>query len=243
MTEVFEAMGTVVSVEVDDAIEPRARGALARLPGEIELLEGSLSAWRADSSLLRLRRGEDPRDAALDEVRALGTILEQLTDGAFDPHGPRGLDLDGVAKGWIVERASQLAFCDLDPELGISVAAGGDVWLRGVHRIGVAHPQRRDRLVAVVASDRPIATSGTSERGDHLRAPSGRPALLQATVVAPTLWLADGLATALVVAGESLGARLATLPRVGWLVVTREGAVHAGGDIEVLARADVPPDR
>jgi len=231
---VFDAMGTTLSVVIEGAPSEGAEAALVRLRSEIEGLEASLSAWRPDSALARARRGEDVDDAALREVRSLASLLSLLTGGAFDPRGPGGLDLDGVAKGWIVDRAAEIAFSEL-AQARISVAAGGDVWLRGVHRVGVAHPRVRSGLVAALACEGGVATSGTSERGCHVRAPDGAPlAFLQATVCAPALWLADGLATALLVAGERLEARLAAIEGVGWLVVTHRGEVRSGGAVEVL---------
>ncbi|ACU54229.1 ApbE family lipoprotein [Acidimicrobium ferrooxidans DSM 10331] len=234
----FEAMGTVVSVAIEGVEDGSAESRCERLVARVEALERSLSAWRDDSALLRRRRGEVVDDPALREVEALAEVLRVLTHGAFDPHGPLGLDLDGVAKGWIVERAALEAFADLAPGARVSVAAGGDVWLRGDHRVGVAHPQVRGALVAVLrVEDGGVATSGTLERGDHVRAPGGQLALSQATVCAPTLWLADGLATALLVAGEALAAALSAIPGVGWYVVTRGGERRWGGAIEVLASA------
>ncbi len=234
----FCALGTVVSVAVEGAAPDVAEAFVATLERRIGEYAASLSRWRDDSSLSRLRRGELVSDPVLEEVVELAGVLELVTEGAFDPHGPEGLDLDGVAKGWIVERAATEALRACEGAERVSVTAGGDVWLRGVHHVGVQHPREHDALCALIRASGAVATSGTSERGDHVRSPSGSLAALQATVCARHLWLADGLATAVLVAGESLARRLEAISGVGWLLVTRDGRMRCGGRIELVAPSD-----
>jgi thiamine biosynthesis lipoprotein len=234
----FSAMGTVVSVAVHGSSTSKASAACQHLARRIEELELVLSRWREESALARRRRGVAVDDVALREVEVLASLLEQLSGGAFVPRDTDGPDLDGIAKGWIVERAALEAFATLSSSARISVAAGGDVWVRGEHQVGVAHPSVRGALVALLRVNAGgVATSGTSERGEHLRAPEGRLALAQATVCAPVLWLADGLATALVVAGDELIPVLTALPGVGWFVIDRDGRRRWGGAIEVVYSA------
>jgi thiamine biosynthesis lipoprotein len=92
------------------------------------------------------------------------------------------------------------------------VVAGGDLVAAGEPapgepwRIGIRHPDRPDRVVAVLrARDLAVATSGHYERGEHIRdARTGLVAtgLRSVTVIGPALALADAYATAAFAMGE-----------------------------------------
>ncbi len=147
-------------------------------------------------------------------------------------------DLDGVAKGWIADRALALlcrwpgALVDADGDIAISVAPGAD-W-----HVAVENPQDPDGpplAVLRIAAPGPwhqtvgVATSGTtvhrwgtatggSTRGaagavaHHLIDPrTGRSALtdvVQATVAAPSAAEAEVLAKSAVILGAADGAQL-----------------------------------
>jgi thiamine biosynthesis lipoprotein len=145
------------------------------------------------------------------------------------PPGTR-FDLDGVAKGWIADRAAALlrhwpgALVDADGDIALHVRPGVE-WI-----VGVGDPRSPDGgLLATFsfAGDRPwrrsfgIATSGTSiHRWAH---PDGSAAhhlidprtllpaetdLIQATVVAETAREAEVLAKSAVILGSTAGLRL-----------------------------------
>ncbi len=137
---------------------------------------------------------------------------------------PVRFDLDGVAKGWIADRALLLldaypaALVDADGDIAVRTAGPTD-W-----QIGVPHPQEPGVELARLhpPADWPggrfgIATSGTSvhrwqtTRGvtHHLIDPwTGQPAetdVVQATVVAERAGLAEALAKAAVIRGAQAG--------------------------------------
>jgi thiamine biosynthesis lipoprotein len=143
-------------------------------------------------------------------------------------------DLDGVAKGWLADRA--LARLDAFP--AAVVDADGDIAIRLGHgqrwRFGVADPRMRGvDLVEIdlVGSDRGggrrfgLATSGTSihrwvhdgHLSHHLIDPrTGRSAVtdvVQATVLGPTARVAEALAKTAVILGSD--AALVSLERPG----------------------------
>jgi FAD:protein FMN transferase len=148
-------------------------------------------------------------------------------------HRPAGLrfDLDGVAKGWLADRALDglrghaVAVVDADGDIAIGLRHGETC------AIGIADPRREatDLLVLRLASSGAaatrfgVATSGTSihrwSHGDrpahHLIDPrTGRSAdtdLVQATVVARTARHAEAFAKTAVILGS--GAALETLER------------------------------
>jgi thiamine biosynthesis lipoprotein len=149
-------------------------------------------------------------------------------------------DLDGVAKGWIADRAlATLAayedrIVDADGDIAVAVAAGSS-W-----SIGVADPRNPGFDLAVLnlggsaAADQfGVATSGTSvhrwivagETRHHLIDPrTGRSAItdvLQATVVAGSARVAETLAKTAVILGSQRGiAFLAAADARGALLLT-----------------------
>jgi thiamine biosynthesis lipoprotein len=174
--------------------------------------------------------------------------LERRARGAA-VRRPAGLrfDLDGVAKGWLADRALALpaarsALVDGDGDLAIRVAPG-DGWA-----IGIADPRTAGGLLAVVrleATDRTrvfgLATSGTSVHrwvhadgavAHHLIDPrTGRPAdtdMVQATVLAGTARDAEAFAKLALIAGTAGAAQALDRPVVlGAVLLTGAGEIHA----------------
>ena len=128
-----------------------------------------------------------------------------------------GVTFDGIAKGYIVDRGAEAL-----KNLGfpnVYVEAGGDLMVSGAKdrhdpwRIGIRTPRpaRDKHIVTIAVSDRAVATSGDyfqaftpDLRHHHIIDPLrgfSPPELASSTVTAPTVALADGLATALMVLG------------------------------------------
>ena len=173
--------------------------------------------------------------------------MHRLPRGAIVERPP-GLrfDLDGIAKGWLADRALALApgrsaMVDADGDIAARVAPG-DSWA-----IGVADPADPDDLLAVVrltASGSPLvaglATSGTSvHRWDgptgsahHLIDPatwrSATTDVVQATVLASSARLAECFAKGAVIAGATHAFEVASRPGVfGILVLTDTGELRS----------------
>jgi len=164
------------------------------------------------------------------------------------------IDLGGIAKGYIVDRAAEILL-----EQGITVAfldAGGDIRVIGgkpdgsAWRIGVRHPRARREVIAVIElRDRAIVTSGDymryfiadDVRYHHIINPAtGFPAqgLTSVTVVAADALTADALSTAGFVLGlEAAMALFESMPDVEAIIVTADGKVHVSsglaGKVEV----------
>lgn len=164
-------------------------------------------------------------------------------------------DLDGVAKGWLADRALQIApgrsaLVDADGDVALRVA-GDDVW-----GVGIADPRQPGGLLGVLAfraGEGParlgVATSGTSVhrwvRGSavahHIIDPRTlRPAatdLVQATVVAGSARLAEALAKAAVIVGADRAPSLLDRPgALGALLLPEHGpAAEIGGIARWLA--------
>jgi FAD:protein FMN transferase len=158
-------------------------------------------------------------------------------------------DLDGVAKGWLADRAlaiapGRTALVDGDGDVALRIAPGDELV------VGVADPRRAGALLAAVrlagdpagspARRLGLATSGTSNHrwthpaGDahHLIDPrTWRPAatdIVQATVLAGSAREAEVLAKTAVIAGTGRAFALLDRPGVlGILVLTTRGEIRA----------------
>jgi len=150
-----------------------------------------------------------------------------------------GLTLDGIAKGYVVDRmAAVLGRRGIHRWL---IDAGGDIRASGLKeddrpwRIGIQDPGKSGDYPALVnLSDGAIATSGAYEnyydmqrRTHHIvDSATGRSplSLTSATVKAPTAMMADALATAVFVMPPSAALTLIdTLPDCACLLLDAEG--------------------
>lgn len=213
----WPTMGSTASLAIP-TVAPAAEDAAVRAVREwLEQVEAVLSPHRPDSDLCRWRSGEIPLarcSPLLSEVVTDVDNLRRLTDDGFHPHDRRGLyDPTGYVKGWAVQRAVGILLGAgvADAALGvggdiqtIGRAPGGRPW-----RVAISDPADSGRILAIVrAYDNPpfaVATSGTSQRGDHIWSAWDRPDGTQPThspwasitVVGPLLGVADAFATAI----------------------------------------------
>ena len=215
-------LGSFLEVEVE---APWGRGpkALAAALEEVRRLEGVFSRHR-ESELTRLvRQGGGRPGPELMEVLRLALSLQEATGGAFHPaprHGGEALrfqgeevailaplDLDGLAKGYIADKAvaaalragARAALVNLGGDLARQGPGEAEVLVEDPLGPDNAPPAFRLRL-----GQGGVATSGVRHKGAHLLDPRTlRPAPgLQATVLAPSACLADGLTKALFVLGR-----------------------------------------
>ncbi|HET7167726.1 MAG TPA: FAD:protein FMN transferase [Candidatus Limnocylindrales bacterium] len=221
LRRVETVMGTVASFDVrDPAADPDRRPAAAmaidRAVAWLHDVDRRFSPYRPDSQVSRIAAGtlaEVDADADLRAVLELADALAIDSDGAFDVRRwqPDGrLDPSGIVKGWAIDAAAAIladAGCST-----FAIGAGGDLVARGGGepdrgwRVGIRHPDRPDRVAAVLTvPDAAIATSAAYERGAHIRDPrSGRvpDGVRSMTVVGPSLTWADAYATAGYVLGN-----------------------------------------
>jgi thiamine biosynthesis lipoprotein len=241
---VEQVMGLPISVALRGrhAGRPAADEAWAAVVADLRRADRIFSTYRPDSWVSRHNASEVGLADAPADVREVLALAEQArgeSGGAFDVRrtgrGPAGaLDLDGVVKGWAVERAAA-RLRDLD-DTDSCLSGGGDLvcWTADPDgepwRIGVEHPLRTGELVARVPVRRgAVATSGTAHRGAHLvDARTGRPPVGPAsvTVVGPSLTWVDIEATAAFARGEDAVAWLRTRPCRSGLVVWEDGSVE-----------------
>lgn len=207
---------------------------------------GAALAWAGDAGrltggLVDVTRLDERLAAESVAHGRLATIDRAWRVAGLDRRGARvarapgtRFDLDGVAKGWLADRALRLlarfpgAVVDADGDVAVRVAPG-DCW-----EIGVADPRAAEDLLAVIVlADKPgspargrrtwgVATSGTSIHrfgpdSHHLIDPrTGRPAttdVVQATVLASGAAVAEAYAKSAVILGSAAGLDL--LDRAG----------------------------
>lgn len=164
---------------------------------EIARLDLVLSRWRDDSELALYNRGERVPAGELAWVLAEAERWRVASGGIFDGGRPPHVDLDGIAKGYVVDRA----LAAVSGTTSALVNIGGDLACRGTVTVAIEDPttpyDNAPPLTRVTITDRALATSGTARRGMHIRDPrTGRPAsVASATVVASDAMTADALAT------------------------------------------------
>lgn len=229
-------MGTVVSFDLRGDGDHEA--ALQEAIGWFHAVDERFSPYREDSEVSRFGRGEVQEadiSADLAEVIAACDAVATIADGAFAATRAGRFDPSAYVKGWSVERAGRILLAHGCADW--SVNAGGDVLVassdtsRAPWRIGVRHPFDRGALAMVLqAHDLAVATSGRSERGDHLDDPRSGAAATGAastTVCGPDLGFADAYATAAFVLGEDGPAWVAGLPGYECWTVFDDGRVLA----------------
>ncbi len=178
-------------------------------------------------------------DRSMDEVIAHGVThihrtvpreVPKFGQVEFDPHkgaillpAKMRIDLGGIAKGWIAERATELlaAFSDT-----CAVNAGGDLYAvgkpEGGWEIALEDPRNPERALAILRTGPgAVATSSVTRRRwdvgghtmHHLIDPRrGAPAetdWLSVTVIAPHATVAEVYAKALLIAGSREAERVA----------------------------------
>jgi thiamine biosynthesis lipoprotein len=238
----------MVSFDVRTAEAERAPAlvAIARACARLDRADAVFSTWKPNSPMSRLRRNEITLEQAPADIR---TVLElcsrarDLSGGWFDPWAmPGGLDPTGLVKGWAADRALEdLRTVRLD---GAMVSAGGDlVTFKGpepgaVWRIGVRDPWASDKVACIVESPGAVATSGCYERGNHVfdpRTGEARARCASATVTGPELWLADALATGLLVAGDEGLSDIEAVEGYEGYVISDSGEVSMTGSFPLAA--------
>lgn len=158
------------------------------------------------------------------------------------------MTLDGIAKGYIVDRMSAVLFRHGARQH--LVDAGGDIRVRGGKEsgrpwtVGVRDPSDPDRLCDLVPLvDGAVATSGNYEK-DYRHLVGADPGAAAAgnssvSVIAPTAMAADALATALFVAPPRAGSRLPReVPGCEYLILdSRGGKATSAGWASTAAKA------
>ena len=217
VTELFEVMGTIVTFDIYvdrpelHLSDSPLRAALTSAKQSLVQADLRFSTYKSDSWISLNRPLRVTKDQPSDVIYVLEVCdyLKTITRGAFDHHYlGSGVDPTGVVKGWAVERA--LTHLKLEGVRGAIINGAGDIASFGTLRegerfsFGVVDPLDRSKLAFAIQGADSVATSALYERRHHIidpRYPSRTIENLSATVIGPSLTMADGLATAVFVAG------------------------------------------
>lgn len=174
-----------------------------------------ISSWGFLGQQYRIpSEAETAKALALVDYRKV--IVDEALSSVYLPEKGMSLELAGIAKGFIVDRA-----VDILNSYNVSEAfinAGGDIALiNNQWRIGIRHPRDSDEIIAVLDLENgALATSGdyqrffelNSVRYHHLIDPwTGLPArdLISVTIIADQVSKADALATSIFILGPEEG--------------------------------------
>lgn len=196
------------------------------------------------------RKGRKPSDQAvalrLDAIDYRHIRLEHRKLQFLD--SDLRIDLGGIAKGYAVDRAIDIArSCGINQAM---ISAGGDSRIIGDKRgrpwiIGIRHPRKSDEVVLVLPlSDTAISTSGDYERFyiengkrvHHIINPStGRSAQASwsATVTGADAMTTDALSTTIFVLGAIPGmALIETLDGIDAIIIDSNGKLHYSSGLQ-----------
>jgi thiamine biosynthesis lipoprotein len=229
-------MGTVASLEVRGDFD-----AVDALREVFDELESRFSLYDSGTELSRVAGGVlTGASAELLDVYAMALEWRRRTDGAFTPHRPDGVvDLDGIVKAIAIGRAARL----LPDDLAWCLNVGGDVLANGSPwRLGIVDPLDRGALLCAVdlgGARRALATSGTSERGEHVwrTLDAASAPFAQVSVLANDIVTADVLATAILAGDGAARDRLCSRFDVDVLTVDRTGALAASPGLRTALAA------
>ena len=234
-------MGTVFALRVGGELDA---GTLDEIHALWRDIEARFSTFEEGSQISRIGRGELAIDDADPDVRHVLSVcaeVEAVTRGVVSvrpgrPGGP-GLDPAAFVKGWSVDEAALVLRSAGHDDF--VVYAGGDVLCSGSPApgerwmVGIRDPREPDGVVAAIEVARgAVATSGAYERGAHVWGPAPGVGLGSATVMGPSLGMADALATALFAGGSDASvAWMGEFPGYSALLVTADGSLQTIGTV------------
>ncbi len=229
-------MGMPVTVCICD--EGASEHDVAAVASWFEDVNQRFSPYLETSEVCRLNAGAISRNDVSRQFEEVLLRCEQTngeTSGYFDVVREGRIDPSGLVKGWAIQQAS--ALLSARGFIHHLVDAGGDVQASGLNsngqpwRVGIRNPFQRDEVVKVLAiSDRGVATSGTAIRGQHIYNPL-QPDLplteiVSLTVIGPSIYEADRLATAAFAMGRDGLAFIAERPDLEGYAITAAGVAE-----------------
>ncbi|MFL6518037.1 MAG: FAD:protein FMN transferase [Bacillus sp. (in: firmicutes)] len=152
------------------------------------------------------------------------------------------IDLGGMAKGWLIDRAAQLL-----EGLGYGfINVGGDIRIFGTLprplNIGIESPFAESEMISSIQVEKgALATSATTKRqwlmnGERMHhlidTRTGKPSksqVVSATVTAPSALEADVWAKTVLLLGEQEGKQWITRKGVPAVLITKDGDIWRGG--------------
>lgn len=213
-----DCMGTVFLFQIQDLLPEAELERQCKVALEI-LIEADevFSLYKPNSEISRLVRGElDWKQASAVQKSIADQVdsWKQKTHGYFDARSGADYDPSGFVKGWAAQNAAQ--YLEANGIRDFTLNAGGDIYLSSgisrsiLTRVGLSNLRPIASEGAGVnmvlelfgSGYQAVATSGISERGEHIWRKSTEKQLQQVSVVGKDLITADVWATALISGGQ-----------------------------------------
>lgn len=240
-------MGMTGTVEIVD--EGATRDAIERVFSYFTYVDDTFSTYKATSEIMAINRGELKREEWSDdmkEVFALSEETKRATKGYFNIQKPDGsYDPSGLVKGWAIRNAARIL--DQEGFENFYIDVGGDIEFRGKNALGkiwssgIRNPFKQDEIVKVVyLSNRCIATSGTSMRGQHIYDPHHVGPLediVSLTVIGKDVYEADRFATAAFAMGRQGIYFLESVSDLEGYMIDKDGEAVATSGFEAYTKS------
>lgn len=183
----------------------------------LQQIDQDFSPFKSTSLISRYQRGVLKPHQFTDqfqEVFALASKAQSLTNGAFDPYfDHHRYNPTGLVKGWAIQRIFERELAPLlytTDLVAVALNGAGDIQMgvRPDHpytwHVGIEDPADPQRLIHQYAlQNGAIATSGFSQHPQHILTQNQSTDLTQATVIANALIEADILATSAIAMGQA----------------------------------------
>ena len=206
------------------------------------------SPYLPTSEVSLLNAGSIRRDEVSDQLNGILALCEETkaeTGGYFEIERNGRIDPSGLVKGWAIQKAAELL--TVRAMSNFFVDAGGDVQAVGLNaagepwRVGIRNPFKHEEQVKVLAiSNRGVATSGTAARGRHIYDPlrdgPHQSDVVSLTVVGPSIYEADRMATAASAMGHQGLSFIAAQPNLEGYAITADGMAEYTSGFNVYVR-------
>lgn len=219
----FDCMGTVFTFQIGGEISASQVATDVETACSILVdADNRFSLYKPESEISQIARGEiswDSSSQVQQKIKSQTNAWMEATQGFFNPTSPDGTyDPSGLVKTWAASNAAM--YLEANGYRDFTLNAGGDVYIGPeiktfpLTRVGLSNlkpinsPGASVNMILDVAGTkfRGIATSGSTERGEHIwlspEAPKSEK-FLQVTVVATDLVTADIWATAIISGGQT----------------------------------------
>ncbi|MBB5887983.1 FAD:protein FMN transferase [Lactovum miscens] len=210
---VYLGMGTAFTSQVvvkDESPVPEILFAQGALEKWLEHVDEVFSTYKENSEVSKYNRGEVDFLSMSEEMRFVYVSCAQASEAthhSFNAMLPSGYDPSGFVKGWAIEEGFNRylrPLLDLNNVIGANLNGGGDMQMASKEEsdwnfeIAVLDPFDKTKIIAELSMKKgAIATSGISERGNHIFGADKN--ILQTTVIGVNLQEVDVWATALMV--------------------------------------------
>lgn len=248
-------MGTGFVFQIEDEGSDTSFESLCQ--SALEILEDAnqkFSLYKPDSEISQLLGGKLEWEKASHQQKLVLQEVQrwrEATNGFFDSRAEtKDYDPSGYVKAWATENAANYLLANGVRKFTIN--AGGDIYLSPeltspiLNRVGLSNlksvtdAKSGANLILDLSNSeyRAVATSGISERGEHIWRSDSTKHFVQASVVAKGLLEADIWATAIISGGQAAWQLFLenANQNLTAIVTTRDGQIlSAAGFVQLLA--------